>query len=226
MVLCVGNTALSARAESNVITSPLIFDEENEILIFESYDKKVSTDSTPCYRTLGFTCNRCLRGDVEEYPLKLQKFDEYVWFLLEHPDGLGTVKSESHTDSKGYVTTRWFLQADVLKQRIKNKGYDQWIADIEEDESEEDLYIRLDAIMTTCILYSRIDPLTGEAGPKIRQPEAEIEFYDNRLDRPFVNPYSYVSAGSDKSKIYCMPALADELKDSRDLIKAEGGSIL
>lgn len=225
MVCVTAGAALPVSAENNVITSPLIFDDENQIFIFESYDKKVSTDSRPCYRTLGFSCVRCLRGNVEEHP-ELQMFDQYVWFLLDHPDGLATVKSDSKVDKNGYVTTRWLLQADVLKQRIKNKGYDRWVDDLEDDECTEDLYIRLDAIMTTCILYSRIDPLTGEAGPKIRQPEAEIEFYHGQLDKPFVNPYSYTSVGSKKSTIYCVPAVADEINESMDRIRAEGGDIL
>ena len=140
------------------ISSPLVFDDENEILIFESYDKKVGGPKIPCYRTLGFSITRCRPGNVEENP-DLQVFDETVFFVLpeEGEEDNETERyvefQDSSTDSKGYVTTRWILHFDKFKKYLRENSYDSWCDDLEDTESEEDVYIRMDAIMTTCTVF-------------------------------------------------------------------------
>lgn len=141
---------------ANDITSPLVFDDENEIIVFESYDKKVGGPKIPCYRTLGFSITRCRPGNVEEHP-DLQVFEDTVFFVLPEYNSTQEVDyiefKNSSEDGSGYVTTQWILHFDKFKKYLRENGYDNWCDDLEDEESTEDVYIRMDAIMTTCTVY-------------------------------------------------------------------------
>jgi len=162
----------------------------NDVILFTSHDKYATNDNVPHYATQGFVITRCRRGnaknDAEKEPLVVD--DEWIWFLLDHYDGRELILEERVDNGDGTSNTQWKMSFEVFKERVKDAGYDEWYADLNDKNATEDLHILMDAIMYTKVKYRRINELTGDVEPAMLQPEALIEFNPD-TGEPYIKRY-------------------------------------